>query len=118
VERRNAIAKCQFYHNIKDVINLTRDHKSLFVFKPTKIINCFVKADYQTNFSKKYEIIAQSSQSNLIEKIPYKIYYTFLDSAGNTSTMQIIDWEVCQLIRKLIIKYKDHHTPRHREAIH
>lgn len=41
----------------------------------------------------------------LVEAVPYKFYYTFIDQRGKRSTLQILDWEIYQLCRKLIRRH-------------
>ena len=44
---------------------------------------------------------------SLVEEIPYKFSYTFIDSVGKISTLRLLDWEIYQLTRKLIRVYKN-----------
>jgi hypothetical protein len=39
--------------------------------------------------------------------VPYKFSYTFTDINGKISTLQLIDWEIYQLARKLMRIYKN-----------
>ena len=41
----------------------------------------------------------------LAEAVPFRFYYTFEDQLGTCSTLQILDWEIYQLCRKLMRKY-------------
>lgn len=47
------------------------------------------------------------ARETLVEDIPYKFSYTFIDSVGKLSTLQLLDWEIYQLTRKLIRVYKN-----------
>lgn len=46
--------------------------------------------------------LPKDQAKKLVESVPFKFYYTFVDQLGKRSTLQILDWEIYQLCRKLI----------------
>ncbi|QED23014.1 hypothetical protein [Candidatus Deianiraea vastatrix] len=66
---------------------------SLAIFKPAKIISFHI----ETAQNKEFECETY--------RLPFKFYYKFEDDAGNISRLQIIDWEIGELTRKLLTHY-------------
>ncbi len=69
----------------------SRIFTSLAIFKPKKIIG--------------FHIIKVDEKSRSIKNIPYRFYYSFIDEKGRRSKLQILDWEIYELCRKIIKKY-------------
>ena len=68
---------------------------SLAIFKPARIISFHIEtAKYKATECQTY-------------KLPFKFYYKFIDENGISSRLQIIDWEIGELTRKLLRQYKD-----------
>jgi hypothetical protein len=88
----------------------TKRWKSLFMFKPAKIIKFnVIDCSSSEKINRKKEILLHSLNigESLVEDIPYKFSYTFIDSFGKISTLQLLDWEIYQLTRKLIRVHKN-----------
>ena len=84
--------------------------KSLFTFKPTSIIKFNIidqSTDEKINRKKEILLHRLDERKSLIEDVPYKFSYTFTDINGKISTLQLIDWEIYQLARKLMRIYKN-----------
>ncbi|MEN9782615.1 MAG: hypothetical protein RL208_768 [Pseudomonadota bacterium] len=71
---------------------------SLAIFKPMKIINFYI------------ENVVDNKRSCETYQLPFKFYYKFQDSNGKISKLQIIDWEIGELTRKLLIYYSENYT--------
>ncbi len=94
-EERKKIVLSKVYNNLDTLIHEARDTKtftSLATFKPKRIIG----------FSVEKKPHVKNKCVNLIEAIPFKFYYKFVDRCGKRSKLQILDWELYQLCRKLI----------------
>lgn len=66
---------------------------SLAIFKPAKIVSFHIEtASYRESECETY-------------KLPFKFYYKFEDTEGRISRLQIIDWEIGELTRKLLTHY-------------
>ncbi len=110
---RKGLVLNDVYTNLSQLINKARDTKtftSLATFKPAKIIAfSMVKTKPATDVKKKLAILqgrlCEDKTKNLADIIPYKFYYTIIDDSGKRSRMQILDWEIYQLCRKLMRKY-------------
>ncbi|MHB1484475.1 MAG: hypothetical protein ACYCYI_07390 [Saccharofermentanales bacterium] len=112
-ERRRIIFKNQIiYTNMHKLIDKAKtDKTSLAVFKPIKIIDFVVKSDERDWDPNKLAILqGLSKQLNLfqtpeeieneysvVNKVPYKFSYKFIDDSGNVSTLMIEDWEIGML---------------------
>jgi hypothetical protein len=94
--------------NLAKLIIEARDlnlYTSLAVFKPTRIFRFHVeKITLPDEYRKKKRRLSKKHQ-NLAQLVPYRFYYTFIDEAGKRSRLQITDWEIYELCRKLIRKY-------------
>ncbi|HZK39630.1 MAG TPA: hypothetical protein VFD23_05710 [Clostridia bacterium] len=112
-ERRRIIFKNKIvYTDLQDLIDNAKSNKtSLAIFKPTKILDFIVKPTERDWNSKKMENLQSLSQQmnlfqtpeeikdefKVVQKVPYKFSYKFLDSTGKQSTMMIEDWEIGML---------------------
>ncbi len=67
---------------------VSNERTSLAIFKSNKLLNFYI------------------DESNNKENLPYKFYYSFADNKGRISNLQIIDWEIGELTRKLLRQYK------------
>jgi len=110
--RKNIVLK-NVYTDLAMLINEARDKNvstSLAAFKPARIIG-FSVSKFPTkleNIQKQKALEEQLDKKQarkLAEQVPYKFYYTFVDENGKRSRMQILDWEIYQLCRKIIRKY-------------
>jgi hypothetical protein len=68
---------------------------SLAIFKPTKIVSFYIKTSHKSNIDCE------------TYTLPFKFYYKFEDEEGKTSRLQIIDWEIGELTRKLLTHYNN-----------
>jgi hypothetical protein len=106
-ERKNIVLK-KIYTNLSVLIEEAKDKNictSLAVFKPKEILDFTIKS-VERNWDKgKLENLkARAKQLNLFEnsenpfevvnKLPYKFSYKFLDENDKESTMMIEDWEI------------------------
>jgi len=98
------------YYNLDTLVHEARDSKvstSLATFKPKRIVNFSLERD-TSPCDRKQKLKALKQQlskeqaKRLVEAVPFKFYYTFVDQLGKRSTLQILDWEIYQLCRKLI----------------
>lgn len=87
---------------------------SLAIFKPAKIVSFHI--DQRSAAASKLKNNENSSQTakhkeaeSQIYKLPFKFYYKFEDSEGKISRLQIIDWEIGELTRKLLTHYNNNH---------
>lgn len=101
------------YTNFSTLIKEARDvniFTSLATFKPSKILAFTIKENHSTNAYRKKRTVLEKQFNKahirqLAESVPYTFHYTFLDDAGKRSCLQILDWEIYQLCRKLLRKY-------------
>lgn len=96
------------YTNLSDLIAEAKDKKictSLAVFKPKAILDFVIKeVERDWDEDKLVRLQARASQLNLFEnsdnpfevvnKLPYKFSYKFIDEENRESTMMIEDWEI------------------------
>ena len=109
-EERKKIVLSKVYYNLSTLIYEARDTKistSLATFKPKRILNFFIEKDIALKSRRQKlkvfkEQLSKEQASRLVEAVPFKFYYTFIDQLGKRSTLQILDWELYQLCRKLI----------------
>lgn len=110
-QKRKNIMLQNVYTDLSELIDEARDvniSTSLAVFKPHKVIAFHVeKVDSKLDkaISKKQLSMQldKNSAKTLADKVPYKFYYSIIDENGKRSRMQILDWEIYQLCRKLIV---------------
>lgn len=108
---RKEIVLKNVYKNLDILIADAKDKKkytSLAVFKPTKIID-FISEPVEREWDKAKldKLKAKALQLNLfansdnpfevVNKLPYKFSFVFLDDQGRESTLMIEDWETGQL---------------------
>lgn len=109
-QRKSFVLK-DIQYVLNDIIDTAYDktkYQSLVVFKPQRIKKFIVRnVDSTKEINKKREILMHrlNEGDSLAEDLPYRFFYTFIDFAGKDSTLQIIDWEIYQLTRKLIKRY-------------
>lgn len=112
-EQRKRHVLSKVYHNLETLIDEARDTSiftSLAVFKPYRILGfSMVRDDSAQERDRKQQALAEQlpedKAKRLAASVPYKFYYSFEDQLGKRSTLQILDWEIYQLCRKLICKY-------------
>ncbi len=112
-EERKKLVLSKVYYNLDTLIHEARDTKqstSLATFKPKRIIGFSVEWDTSlSDRSNKLRTlkrqISKEQAERLVQAVPFKFYYTFVDQLGKRSTLQILDWEMYQLCRKLIRKH-------------
>lgn len=112
--RAFVLEKGEVFTNLQMLIDEAKaDRRSLATFKPTQIIDLIVEEeDRMWNENKLAEMRKHLNQPDLfednewrktfqiIDKLPYKFSYRFLDDTGKTSTMMILDWEIGALYWK------------------
>lgn len=112
-EARKRFVLGKVYYRLKTLVDEARDTNvftSLAVFKPHIIHGLtMVRDDSTKERSKKQRALAEQLPEDvaakLAEAVPFRFYYTFEDQLGTSSTLQILDWEIYQLCRKLMRKY-------------
>lgn len=86
-------------------------NRSLAAFTPTKIVRFIVEDDDREWKPEWLEQLKQMDlltrpegvqQRTVIDKIPYKFKYQFVDDEGRESTMTIEDWEIGALYRNCL----------------
>lgn len=96
------------FTNLSTLIEEARDvgiYTSLATFKPTRIVRFSVeKVAVDPDMRKKKWRLSQQT-TKLADLVPYRFYYTFEDESGKRSRLQITDWEIYQLCRKMMRKY-------------
>lgn len=112
-EERKKLVLSKVYYNLNTLICEARDIKqsiSLATFKPKRIIRFSLERDTSL-YDRRQKLNALKKQlpeeqaKQLVHAVPFKFYYTFVDQLGKRSTLQILDWEIYQLCRKLIRKH-------------
>lgn len=108
-ERRQLLLKtCRVYTRLRDVIDGAKANEiSLAVFKPSKVTKFVWEAEERDwDAAKVAELREKSRQGELFEeeawrttfklipKLPYSFSYRFEDAVGQSSEMQILDWEI------------------------
>lgn len=112
LKRRKAVLK-NVYTDLDKLVSEARDidnYISLATFKPKKIIGFHMEKDISKLETKKKRKTLENQLSKqeakfLVKQVPYKFFYSFIDENGKRSRLQILDWEIYQLCRKLIRKY-------------
>lgn len=107
-EQRKKICLRQIYSNLNVLIGEAKNKDictSLAVFRPTKVLD-FIAEPVEREWDKaKLENLNQlnlfdtskQGQFDVVQKLPYKFSYCFLDEEGKKSTLMIEDWETGQL---------------------
>ena len=109
-EERKQLVLSKVYYNLDTLIHEARNTNvstSLATFKPKRIVGFSIKHDGSLKSRRqKYKALVKQltkeQANNLVKAVPFKFYYTFVDQLGKRSTLQILDWEIYQLCRKLI----------------
>ena len=117
-ERRKLVTK-RVYTNKAEIIRRAKAMEmSLCTFKPTTILG-FEHDAVEREWDKKKlaEIEARNRQGDLfaqdknpfevVNKLPYKFYYKFLDDAGQESRLMIEDWEIGALFWNCLARRKN-----------
>jgi hypothetical protein len=102
---RKSIVLSHVYTNLTTLINEARNvavFTSLATFKPAKIIRFHIEKNKRHSDKAQLELLPLKQR---VERVPYNFYYSFIDEEGKRSHLQILDWEIYQLCRKLIRKY-------------
>lgn len=121
-EERKKYVQGKVYYNLSELIAEAKNKDictSLAVFKPTGIIDFVVKqVDREWDKTKLASLEEERKQGNLfaqpedpfkvVDKLPYKFSYKFVDNQGTESTMMIEDWEIGQLYWNCLKKYEGH----------
>lgn len=95
-ERKYQVLKNVYYSKVKLIENCNLKGKSvsLAYFKPA----CLVSFHIET---------VKNLSDNDTYQLPFKFFYKFTDIYGISSRLQIIDWEISELTRKLFRQYKN-----------
>ena len=109
-ERKEALQNTPVYTCLDEVIWKAKEENclSLCQFKPEQIIGLKIEpAEREWNRNILNTIAAENAQSKLfgdleheitiVDKLPYKFSYQFLDDKKRVSTLMIEDWEIGQL---------------------
>lgn len=107
-DERKKFVLGKVYYNLDTLIQETRDIKnstSLATFKPARIINFKIREKTKAEKIGNRSDTVSARCKNEINKIPYNFFYTVIDQLGRRSTMQIHDWEIYQLCRKIIFQH-------------
>jgi hypothetical protein len=108
--RRELVLK-KVYNNLSKLITEAKDPKivtSLAVFKPQRIIDFIIENEVaQWNQStldalKQENMFESNDEYAIVEKIPYKFSYRFIDDEDRESTLMIEDWEIGELYRNCL----------------
>ena len=105
---RRKFALNKIYTNKKTLIAEAKNKNvatSLAVFKPSRITDFKIELVDREWGKEKIESLRQMNlfdtsehdKTQVVRKLPYKFSYTFLDDAGESSTLMIEDWEIGQL---------------------
>ena len=108
---RKQFALGKIYHNLEELITESHNKNictSLAVFKPSQILGFEVQeVSREWDKTKLAKLEAERQQMKLfqqpenpfdvVQKLPYKFSYVFLDNQGKQSRMMIEDWEIGQL---------------------
>jgi hypothetical protein len=120
-ERKDIVLK-KVYTNLSKLIVEAKDKKqsvSLATFKPTKILAFVIEpSEREWNREKLATLKAKAQQINLfqnaenpfevVDKLPFKFSYRFLDDEGTVSKLMIEDWEIGALYWRMLGKYDGH----------
>ncbi len=109
-ERKQIIFKNQkIYTNLAELIEKAKGNQlSLAIFKPSKIKDFVIKEVERDWSEDKRELLKCKAMQlsmfqtpeevqkefEVVQKLPYKFWYQFLDDAGKESTLMIEDWEI------------------------
>lgn len=121
-ERKNIIfGNNSVYSDLADLIEKANNNElSIAIFKPTEILDLVIEETEREWSSESLELLkAKASQLSLfqteeelkrefliVDKLPYKFSYRFLDCNGKESTLMIEDWEIGMLYWNCLKKTK------------
>jgi hypothetical protein len=106
-DRRKFVLK-NVHTNLNKLITEAKDKNiltSLAVFKPKKVTAFKIESTDREWSKEKIESLNQlnlfekisDTKQEVVRKLPYKFFYTFLDDENHESTLMIEDWEIGQL---------------------
>ncbi len=109
--RRKKIVLKKICFDISKLIKEAKNKKictSLAVFKPKEIIDFKIEEDKREWDQKKIKLLEEKAKQlnlfstsenpfEIVQKLPYKFSYTFIDKKDVSSTLMIEDWEIGQL---------------------
>lgn len=118
--RRKEIVLKNVYTNLSELIDEAQKNSlctSLAVFKPKEILDFKIEevdrewdskmlAALQDKAKQTDLFINSSNPFEVVNKVPYKFSYCFIDEDNRESKLKIEDWEICQLFWNLLKKYK------------
>ena len=109
-ERRNILlGKARVWTRLEELIAAAKaDGTSLAVFKPAETMDFIQKRDEEREWDIKkvrqmreatgqYDLFDDNTWREtfqIVQKLPYKFFYQFKDADGNTSRLQVLDWEL------------------------
>jgi hypothetical protein len=116
-EERKKICLKNVYNNLSELITEAKDKKtctSLAVFKPSEILDFKTELVNREWDKEKLEKLNQlnffetkkEGKFNVVQKLPYKFFFTFKDNTGTKSQMMIEDWETGQLYWKCLARHE------------
>lgn len=119
--RRIVVETAKVFDKLEDVIDgAKRNSFSLAVFRPTKVLDFICEpeesrhwdpqklAAMRTHHIDQLSLLEDNEWRQtfrVVDKLPYKFSYRFVDAAGKKSQLQIIDWEIGALYWKCFRKY-------------
>ncbi len=118
-ERKSyVLEKGDVYEDLDELIQLNKSGKiSLATFKPTKIVDLIVKEVDREWDEKKIEALKQQAKQedlfsdtaecfSVVNKLPYKFSYLFLDRNNKQHKMMIADWEIGMLFWNCLRRHR------------
>lgn len=99
--KRKSIVLKNVYYDIGELIEKAKGvNTSLAVFKPKEILR-FVSEytgsewnDKQKSYLQQQNLFDSKGDFKILNKLPYKFCYEFIDKKDKKSKLQIIDWEI------------------------
>lgn len=119
IERKKYVLK-KVYNDITLLISEAKDKNictSLATFKPKEILDFKVEpVEREWDSDKLKKLKAKAKQTNMFEKaenpfevvqkLPYKFSYQFIDINNRKCKLMIEDWEICQLYWNVLRRHK------------
>lgn len=116
--RRKLVTKHVYTNKVEIIRRAKALEMSLCTFKPKTILEFEYEAvEREWDTKKLAEIEARNIQGDLfaqdknpfevVNKLPYKFYYKFLDDAGQVSRLMIEDWEIGALFWNCLARRKN-----------
>jgi len=117
--RRKKVVLKKVYFDINKLITEAKDKNictSLAVFKPKEIIDFKIEEDKREWDPKKLKLLKEKAKQlnlfsnsenpfEIVQKLPYKFSYTFIDKNNISSTLMLEDWEISQLYWNCLTKH-------------